>query len=44
MPGLDPGIHAFLTKERTWVAGTSPAMTALMNPIDFIHEFIPLPI
>jgi hypothetical protein len=28
MPGLDPGIHAFLSIEvKTWMAGTSPAMT-----------------
>jgi hypothetical protein len=28
MPGLDPGIHAFLCR-KTWMAGTSPAMTAI---------------
>src|SRR5258708_11606253 len=29
MPGLDPGIHVFLSIEslKTWMAGTSPAMT-----------------
>jgi hypothetical protein len=28
MPGLVPGIHDFLSsKSRTWMAGTSPAMT-----------------
>ena len=28
MPGLVPGIHAFLTSaSKTWMAGTSPAMT-----------------
>jgi hypothetical protein len=29
MPGLDPGIHVFLdaTESKTWMAGTSPAMT-----------------
>jgi hypothetical protein len=27
MPGLDPGIHAFLTAPFPWMAGTSPAMT-----------------
>jgi uncharacterized protein len=27
MPGLDPGIHAFLCVAKTWMAGTSPAMT-----------------
>jgi hypothetical protein len=26
MPGLVPGIHAFLVA-KTWMAGTSPAMT-----------------
>jgi len=30
MPGLVPGIHVFsaATKSKTWMAGTSPAMTA----------------
>jgi len=30
MPGLVPGIHAFagIDKEKPWMAGTSPAMTA----------------
>ena len=28
MPGLDPGIHAFLASAKTWMAGSSPAMTA----------------
>src|SRR4051812_774575 len=27
MPGLVPGIHAFLCVAKTWMAGTSPAMT-----------------
>jgi hypothetical protein len=30
MPGLVPGIHAFLGRQqlnKTWMAGTSPAMT-----------------
>jgi hypothetical protein len=27
MPGLDPGIHALLAVAKTWMAGTSPAMT-----------------
>jgi hypothetical protein len=27
MPGLDPGIHAFLLCGKTWMAGTNPAMT-----------------
>jgi hypothetical protein len=28
MPGLDPGIHDFAsTIDKTWMAGTSPAMT-----------------
>jgi hypothetical protein len=27
MPGLVPGIH-FLRREKTWMAGTSPAMTS----------------
>jgi hypothetical protein len=30
MPGLVPGIHVFFdfAKAKTWMAGTSPAMTA----------------
>jgi hypothetical protein len=29
MPGRDPGIHVLSSsmKEKTWMAGTSPAMT-----------------
>src|SRR5690348_3194627 len=27
MPGLVPGIHDFLNGSKTWMAGTSPAMT-----------------
>ena len=27
MAGLVPGIHAFLFQNKTWMAGTSPAMT-----------------
>jgi hypothetical protein len=27
MPGLVPGIHVLLRLEKTWMAGTSPAMT-----------------
>jgi hypothetical protein len=27
MPGLVPGIHVFLLHSKTWMAGTSPAMT-----------------
>src|ERR1700676_2944206 len=27
MPGLVPGIHVFLTDDKAWMAGTSPAMT-----------------
>ena len=27
MPGLVPGIHVFLLLAKTWMAGTSPAMT-----------------
>jgi hypothetical protein len=29
MPGLVPGIHVFLFAAKTWMAGTSPAMTKL---------------
>jgi hypothetical protein len=32
MPGLVPGIHAFLTQiSKAWMAGTSPAMTWLIT-------------
>jgi hypothetical protein len=32
MPGLVPGIHVFeARKSKTWMAGTSPAMT-MMEP------------
>ena len=27
MPGLGPGIHDFAAMEKTWMAGTGPAMT-----------------
>jgi len=27
MPGIVPGIHAFFVATKTWMAGTSPAMT-----------------
>jgi hypothetical protein len=30
MPGLVPGIHVFLLALKTWMAGTSPAMTRWM--------------
>jgi hypothetical protein len=28
MPGLVPGIHVFARMKKTWMAGTSRAMTA----------------
>jgi hypothetical protein len=32
MPGLVPGIHVFGAHvQKTWMAGTSPAMTAFMQ-------------
>jgi hypothetical protein len=33
MPGLVPGTYVFslLTEEKTWMAGTSPAMTRALN-------------
>jgi hypothetical protein len=30
MPGLVPGIHVFLSWPKTWMAGTSPAMTKIL--------------
>jgi hypothetical protein len=35
MPGLVPGIHVFHAATKTWMAGTSPAMT--VNVIGKIH-------
>jgi hypothetical protein len=29
MPGLDPGIHVSLLLFKTWMAGSSPAMTRI---------------
>jgi hypothetical protein len=29
MPGLVPGIHVFMNSSKLWMAGTSPAMTAI---------------
>jgi hypothetical protein len=36
MPGLVPGIHVFETQQpaKTWMAGTSPAMTALFGEVN----------
>jgi hypothetical protein len=31
MRGLDPRIHAFPALSKTWMAGSSPAMTDLMD-------------
>jgi hypothetical protein len=30
MPGFMPGIHVFLLEGKTWMAGTSPAMTGFI--------------
>jgi hypothetical protein len=35
MPGLVPGIHVFLVEDKTWMAGTSPAMTTLLGIIQY---------
>jgi len=33
VPGLVPGIHVFTTSgKKTWMAGTSPAMTESFEP------------
>jgi hypothetical protein len=38
MPGLVPGIHVFLCEAKTWMAGTSPAMTRLdIGLLRFAH-------
>ena len=31
MPGTRPGIHVFLDVVKTWMAGTSPAMTVWLG-------------
>jgi hypothetical protein len=37
MPGLVPGIHVFLNfAGKTWMAGTSPAMTMLFYAFENI--------
>ena len=37
MPGLDPGIHVLnVEAAKTWMAGTSPAMTARRK--SFMHD------
>ena len=33
MPGLVPGIHVFRAAAKTWMAGTSPAMTAIWREL-----------
>jgi hypothetical protein len=37
MPGLVPGIHVFVAvkQDKTWMAGSSPAMTKRNHQIDF---------
>jgi hypothetical protein len=36
MPGLDPGIHVLLfsAETKSWMAGSSPAMTKQQMPVD----------
>ena len=40
MPGLVPGIHVFLNFDgsKTWMAGTSPAMTKQASLTDLIRQ------
>src|SRR3954454_23102043 len=43
MPGLVPGIHVFLLGSKTWMAGTSPAMTettSLIHPHVLVAEAV----
>ena len=45
MPGLVPGIHVFFATNKTWMAGTSPAMTRWMGlrpsaPGGLAHETV----
>jgi hypothetical protein len=40
MPGLVPGIHVFTSSTaKTWMAGTSPAMTAKNDTFSFRTHF-----
>ncbi|MGF6311293.1 hypothetical protein ABIB82_005510 [Bradyrhizobium sp. i1.8.4] len=41
MPGLVPGIHVFASRRKTWMAGTSPAMTVWKGQL--MPNAIPLP-
>src|ERR1700752_2833248 len=44
MPGLVPGIHAFLCKRaKTWMAGASPAMTEMEDSAMPIFEALDAP-
>ena len=36
MPGLVPGIHDFYFSMKTWMAGTSPAMTRKGSEQDMV--------
>jgi hypothetical protein len=38
MPGLAPGIHAAVREGAAWMAGTSPAMTAVAEPDDALRR------
>jgi len=40
MPGLVPGIHAFLDAAKTWMAGTSPAMTSVLSLSDSVRHSV----
>jgi len=37
MPGPVPGIHVFLAVAKTWMAGTSPAMTVTLTENGLLH-------
>jgi hypothetical protein len=39
MPGLVPGIHVFVSTNKAWMAGTSPAMTRNRLP-NWLADFI----
>src|ERR1700712_5598653 len=43
MPGLVPGIHAFLTAIKTWMGGASPAMTRREETPMTTHKLLLLP-
>ncbi len=40
MPGLVPGIHVFLLRHKTWMAGTSPGHDAESALVTMMSEYV----